>query len=157
MRTNIYWIWPGRLAIASRPRGGDWLQDEISAWRVAGVDIIVSALTPEERAELDLEEEEAQCRIAGLGFHSAPIPDRGLPLSRATIAELVLELKRDLDAGKSVLVHCRQGIGRSSMIAAVLLIASGVEPERALTAIESARGQPVPDTPEQREWVLDWR
>ena len=40
--------WPGRLAIVPRPRGGDWLEDEVRAWREAGVDIVVSALEADE-------------------------------------------------------------------------------------------------------------
>ena len=44
MSTNLYWAdgpWSGKLALAARPRGGDWLGDEISAWRKAGVDTIL--------------------------------------------------------------------------------------------------------------------
>src|SRR6476620_4583045 len=65
MRADIYWIpgpWPGRLGIAPRPRGGDWLADEVKAWRAAGVDVVTSLLTPEEVAELGLQEEEALVR-----------------------------------------------------------------------------------------------
>ena len=62
MRTDIVWIRgprKGRLGIASRPRGGDWLDDEVAAWREAGVDCVVSALTPAEETELALTEEPA--------------------------------------------------------------------------------------------------
>ena len=37
MHTELYWIpgpWLGRLAIMPRPRGGDWLEDEIRSWRM---------------------------------------------------------------------------------------------------------------------------
>jgi hypothetical protein len=43
MRTELYWIerpWRGRLAIMPRPRGGDWLDDEIQSWRRSGVDVV---------------------------------------------------------------------------------------------------------------------
>jgi hypothetical protein len=66
MRAEIYWIpgsWPGRLGIVPRPRGGDWLEDEIRAWRDAGLDVAVSLLTPDEAAELGLECEEEQCGV----------------------------------------------------------------------------------------------
>ncbi len=39
MNTQIHWIegpWPGRLAISPRPRGGEWLKDEIRAWSQSG-------------------------------------------------------------------------------------------------------------------------
>ena len=58
-----------------------------------------------------------------------------------------------LEAGQSVAVHCRQGIGRSSLIAALLLVSAGVDPEAALAQISQARGCAVPDTLGQRDWI----
>lgn len=40
METEIYWVpgpWPGRLGIIPRPRGGDWLGDEVRSWRASGL------------------------------------------------------------------------------------------------------------------------
>src|SRR5919108_323922 len=78
--------WPGRLVIVPRPRGGDWLADEIAAWRMAGVDVVVSLLTPEEDAEFDITGERAACLAAGVDFVPFPIPDRGVPADRASAA-----------------------------------------------------------------------
>jgi protein-tyrosine phosphatase len=58
-----------------------------------------------------------------------------------------------LDAGKNVAVHCRQGAGRSGMIEAGVLVTSGASPEEALQAVSSARGAEVPETLEQRRWM----
>lgn len=160
MRAELYWVggtMPGRLAIAPRPRGGDWLEDEVRAWRAAGVNVVVSALTPNELLELDLEREEALVRGAEIDFRSIPIPDRGLPASRAAVLEMAEALRADLEQGRNVLVHCRQGIGRSSMIAASIMVTCGSDPAEALTRIETVRGRPVPDTPEQRTWILSLR
>ena len=52
--------------------------------------------------------------------------------------------------GRAVAVHCRAGIGRSSMIVASALIRNGLSPESAFRAIEESRGCNVPDTPEQK-------
>ena len=41
----------------ARPRGGDWLADEMRALSEAGADILVSALTTDEANELDLARE----------------------------------------------------------------------------------------------------
>jgi hypothetical protein len=38
-------------------------------------------------------------------------------------------------------------------VAASVLIAAGDTPNEAFRRIEQARGRPVPDTPEQRDWV----
>jgi protein-tyrosine phosphatase len=156
MKTDICWIRDlpsGRLGIAPRPRGGDWLDDEIKAWRLSGVDCVVSALTPAEEVELELVEEQAACQKNGLRFVSLPIADRGVPSSPSAFQETVAELTENLNAGQTVLVHCRQGIGRASLIAASVLAETGEGPDSAFARIQRSRARPVPDTEEQRNWV----
>jgi protein-tyrosine phosphatase len=156
MKAEVYWIpgpWSGRLAILPRPRGGDWLSDEVRSWREAGVDVVTSLLTPEEALELELRDEEARCREQGLEFRSFPIPDRGVPQSRAGMLDLMVALRRALESGRNVGVHCRQGIGRSGLLAASLLVTAGDDAERAFRTIERIRGTPVPETAAQQEWV----
>lgn len=156
MRTTAYRIagpWPGRLAIVPRPRGGDWLEEEVRSWREAGLDVMVSLLTHDEDTELELHQEALLCRARGIQFHAYPIPDRGVPASRKATTDLVQKLEKVLEADQSVAVHCRQGIGRSSLIAALLLISAGIDPEAALAQISQARGCAVPDTIEQSNWI----
>lgn len=153
---QLFWVpgpWPGRLAISPRPRGGEWLADEVRSWREAGLSVVVSLLTLAEASELGVREEARLVAEEGLQFHSLPIPDYGVPPSRGSVDELITHLESALAAGRSVAVHCRQGIGRSSLVVAVLLIRQGEEPGEALRRVEQARGRPVPDTDEQREWV----
>jgi hypothetical protein len=60
MKPDLYWIpgaWRGRLAIVTRPRGGDWLGDEAAGLRRAGVGILVSLLERDEAAQLELAQE----------------------------------------------------------------------------------------------------
>src|ERR1043165_4672352 len=81
MEAELFWIegpWRGRLAIMPRPRGGDWLGEEIQSWRRSGVDVVVSLLTPEEQTELNLHDEESLCRANGIEFVSFPIVDRSV-------------------------------------------------------------------------------
>jgi protein-tyrosine phosphatase len=141
------------LGIVPRPRGEDWLADEVRSWREAGLSVVASLLTPEESSELGLEAEAEISRRAGLEFHSLPIPDLGVPPSRAAMADLAEALERALSAGKNVAVHCRQGIGRSSLAVASVLVTAGVPPGEAFRDIAAARGTPVPETVEQRRWV----
>ena len=145
--------WPGRIVVAPRPRGGDWLSDAIGHWQQAGIETVVSALTPEEEQELDLTNERKAVEARGLRFLSLSIPDRDVPPSRAAVIAVAATVKHDLSRGKKVLIHCRQGIGRSGMIAACLLIDSGVPVEEALQTLSSKRGLPVPETEEQRQWL----
>src|SRR5262245_9740655 len=125
MRTEIYWVdgpWRGRLAIMPRPRGGDWLEDEVRALRKADVDIVVSLLTLEEVAELDLTKEADLVQNEGMEFLALAIADRSIPSARRAAEDLVSKLAKLLSEGKSVAIHCRQGIGRAALIAACLLV-----------------------------------
>ncbi len=103
MRTPLYWMegpWPGRLALMPRPRGGDWLEDEIRSWRNSGVDLVVSTLTKEEITELDLSREADLCRSNGMEFILFSIPDRGLPPSAQSTAEVLRSMEKNWLKGK---------------------------------------------------------
>jgi protein-tyrosine phosphatase len=152
----IHWVdlpAPGRLGIMPRPRGGDWLGDEARRWREAGVDAIVSLLEETEARELELELE-ADCVAAqAMTFLSLPIPDRQTPGDAAAFRALVMEVAGLLKAGSAVAIHCRAGIGRSSVLAASVLAARGVAVADAFRLLSACRGLDVPDTSEQRAWV----
>ena len=156
MPEQIRWIegpWPGKLAISSRPRGGDWLADEIRLWRSAGVNTVLSLLTSEEEDSLELLEEGKTVRAQGMTFLSFPIRDRQVPDSETELAAVLEKLRRDLSAGHNVLVHCRQGIGRTGMVAACLLAPHGGGVKKVLEKLSLLRGVPVPETPEQQQWI----
>ncbi|MGA9863256.1 MAG: dual specificity protein phosphatase family protein [Terriglobales bacterium] len=156
MRTEFYWVdgpWPGKLALAARPRGGDWLEDEIAGWRRAGIDTVLSLLTPEEEQELDLKREEHEATARGMNFASLPIPDRQVPNSESEVSAALDRLDPDLSAGKNVVIHCRQGIGRTGLVAACLLVTKGMTSEAAVKTLSAARGTAVPETGEQRRWI----
>jgi protein-tyrosine phosphatase len=117
------------------------------------VDVVVSLLTTGEIEEFGLAEEVNSVRAGGMEFVSLPVSDRGVPESNDQFAEIVARLGDLIAAGKVVGIHCRAGIGRSALLAASLLIASGLSPADAFERIRIARGAPVPDTPGQRAWV----
>jgi protein-tyrosine phosphatase len=153
---KLHWIPSvnaGRLAISVRPRGGDWLEDEVAGWRKQGVDVVVSLLTPSENEELDLKQEGTFSQAKGIRFISFPIEDRGVPPFSSNVEKLVEDLGSEIKRGKSVAVHCRQGIGRSPLISAALLISLGEDNGNAVRKISQARGLEVPETVEQRRWL----
>ncbi|MGH6852540.1 MAG: hypothetical protein ACREDJ_04940 [Methylocella sp.] len=157
---KIYWIdgpAGARLAIMPRPRAGDWLEDEIAGWRGLGIGVIVSLLEAGEVEELDLRREAGLCHDAGMEFISFPFPDRGVPAATREATALGEAIVTRLNEGKAVAVHCRAGIGRSSLIAACVLVLLGMAPGTAYCLIGKARGLKVPDTEEQRAWVERFR
>jgi protein-tyrosine phosphatase len=156
MPKTVYWISRranGRLGIVARPRGADWLDHDVRLIRACGVDILVSALTATEVDELGLSNEASCCANAEISFIPFPIEDRGIPASGNAVKGLATHLRQELDLGHNVAIHCRAGIGRSSLLAACILVSEGVSSAQAFQALAQARGCEVPDTPQQRSWV----
>lgn len=147
--------WPGRLAIVPRPRGDEWLEDELRTWKDAGFDIIVSLLSIDEAKELGVTDEANASAKHGLKFLSFPIPDLGVPNSATEAQRFLSRLLDELRAGKSVGIHCRQGIGRSGLIATSLMVLAGIDPFVAFRTVSAARGFEVPETTAQRDWVME--
>ena len=135
----------------ARPRAGDWLDDEVAYWKHSGVDIVVSLLEPDEIRDLGLEREVALCEENGIRYLSFPIPDRGIPETAETAMLFAADIASQ---GAAIAIHCRAGIGRSSIMAAAVLVSIGVAPDAALMTIQAARRLPIPDTDSQRDWVL---
>ena len=142
----------GFLAIMGRPVG-EFLIDDIGALHEQGVGMVVSLLTSEEAYELELRNEREVCDSFGLEFVSLPIPDRGVPSNVREVSLLAERIRRQMQAGSGVVIHCRAGIGRSSLIAATVLLQQGIAPEDAFSMISGARRVECPDTPEQVTWL----
>ena len=157
MYTKIYWIEKfdngAAVGIMPRPRGNDWLEDEIRRFELNSVNAIVSLLESHEIAELGLKDEETLCQIYNMNFINYPIPDRGLPKDQLSARRLIDELRSRLDQGQRIVIHCRMGIGRSSMIAAAVLIKDKVKADEILDKISQTRELKVPDTEGQIEWL----
>ena len=95
----------------ARPRAGEWLRDEIAGWRKAGIDTVVSLLEASEVRELELGDEASCCEALGMEFITFPIRDRGVPTALPVTRTLINGLASKLQAGLSVAIHCRAGIG----------------------------------------------
>jgi protein-tyrosine phosphatase len=157
--SDIFWIDgdpPPGLAIVARPRGDDWLDDEMFRLKRRGIETVVSLLEEHEAGWLGLGKERTSAEKAGLEFLSHPIPDTQVPSRIADFRGFVGDLAQRLGAGERIGVHCRGSIGRATVTAACTLIHLGWPPHAALAAVEAARGCPVPDTREQQEWILGY-
>jgi protein-tyrosine phosphatase len=157
---EIFWIEgnpPVPLAIVLRPRGGDWLEDELLRMKRDGIETLVSLLERDEADMLDLGKEGLWAEMIGLRFLSHPIPDVHVPPNAADFQIFVSDLADRLRAGEHIGVHCRGSIGRATVTAACALIELGWTAKDALAAIGVARGCVVPDTQEQEEWILRYK
>ena len=157
---DVFWIEgnpPVGLAVVLRPRGDDWLSDELQRYKRSGVEVLVSLLELNEATWLGLKDEGPLAEAAGMHFLSYPILDVHVPSNVASFRKFVTGLADRLRAGERIGVHCRGSIGRSTITAACTLIHLGWKAKEALRAIQCARGCEVPDTAEQLRWILQYK
>ena len=148
-------IGSGFLAIMARPRANDWAEEEFAGFADAGIRRIVSLLEVHEEFVLGLEQEAQLSADANIAFDSFPIPDRGVPSNPHELSRLSKQTYLHCAGGDSTAIHCRAGIGRSSLVAAAVLLHSGLTVDDAFARIQKARRLDVPDTPEQAQWLRD--
>lgn len=82
-------------------------------------------LTKNEMKELDLLLEQEECRACGVEYHNFPIDDRGLPGDISRFKQFVEQIAARVKEGNSVAIHCRAGIGRSSLLLCSVLVRLG--------------------------------
>jgi len=139
---------PGILALSPHPAGGDALLPELQQLTSLGYGHVASLLEPDEAAQLLLADEAQTCALKGLRFHHLPVRDGSIPGFERYVAFLE-SLAEALSDGRGLLVHCRHGIGRSSLVAIGLLLRSGMSYAEAVRMVADARGAVLPATPAQ--------
>ena len=154
----LYWIaglTDGHLAIMRAPQPEE-LERAILYWKAEGVDILVSLL---EQAEVPglVEAERDLCDEFGIAFLWFPIRDGSVPPSIGMFNSLIATLGEAVATGKSVAIHCRAGIGRSALVAAAVLNYLHIDAGSGLDMVAEARKAEVPQTEEQRQWILSYR
>jgi protein-tyrosine phosphatase len=136
-----------------RPRGGEWLADEVGGWASAGIQIVASLLHDYEIEELGIRGGVQHCARVGIEYRRFTIADRGVPERVSDFFAFTDALAASVRNGVNVAVHCRAGIGRSSLTAAAIMLRLGVAAADVFPMISKARGLSVPETPQQAEWL----
>jgi len=156
MQPDIFFIpvdASGRLAQMPHPRTGNRLKIELTALRDRGVDRLVSLLAKKEADALGLHNEGAQFERLGGRFSHFPIRDLSPPMQGEVFFDLADTLLAEIRSGATIAIHCRAGIGRSTLLSCSVLCALGRTVDDALALIALHRGLPVPDTEEQAQWL----
>ncbi len=96
-----------------------------------------------------------EARRAGLESLWFPIRDGTAPPDLDQAARLVGRILERLGAGRTVVIHCHGGIGRSGTVAACSLVAAGQDPRRAIELVREARPGAA-TAPGQEEFVHEF-
>ncbi|MGF1509118.1 MAG: dual specificity protein phosphatase family protein [Myxococcota bacterium] len=142
-----------RLALMPRPPGGQRLDAAMGVLRRHGVDVLVSFQTPVEAEACGLEREAESADLFGIRFMRFPIDDHGVPSSPEAALRVAQDILQELHQGRGVLVHCFAGIGRSGLMAILVMTLAGFSLGEAAERVSAARQFPVPETQTQWFWL----
>ena len=154
----------GAVLLASCPglRGADSvsesdIKDDVEKLAATGAGFVLSLIEAKDRDQLGVSNLDTIIADAGLEGASFPIEDRNIPRH-----DQIIQLDRvldDLEArirnGQTIAIHCQAGLGRTGMIAGILLGRFGIEGTTAIRLIRQTRPGSI-ETDAQEDFVRNW-
>mmetsp|Transcript_13560 Transcript_13560/g.40909 ORF Transcript_13560/g.40909 Transcript_13560/m.40909 type:complete len:1472 (+) Transcript_13560:117-4532(+) len=129
-------VLPGRLGMCMCPgrnkpkKGFRWARDATSdVIRIRDVyrgEVVVSLVRDQEKARMGISDLTTIIEEQGLQSISCPITDKWIPSSMDMLCELVIQIMGLLRNGRSVIIHCNGGKGRTGMVVVAVLLAMGL-------------------------------
>ena len=118
-------------------------------------DTLVTLLEREEFGQYGVSGLLEHAREAGLEVVHFPIKDVSTPRKAQSeeYSVLIKQILGLLEEEKTVVVHCRGGLGRTGTVAASVLVALGQDPDHAIDLVRRVRSERAVETPEQEEYV----
>lgn len=125
--------------------------DIVAAW---GASVVLTLVEDHELEALRIQAIGREVRRRHMAWAHWPIPDVEAPDAAFDEAwpTRSAALRRVIDCGGRVLVHCKGGLGRAGTIAARLLVEMGTAPIEAIRMVRHARPGAI-ETIEQARWV----
>jgi protein-tyrosine phosphatase len=155
---------PGRLGLTFAPgkkqryaQTGSWdrdLETDLRALRDEfRTDVLVSLIEEHEFERLQIRDLREQAPRFGIEVLWFPIRDQSVPNSLSKFHEVVERITGDLRLGRTVVIHCMGGLGRTGLVATACLLAlTQMSPEEAVAVVRKARAGAV-ETAEQAEYL----
>ncbi len=149
---------PGRNKVDTR--GRLWQRDlasDLDAMVTVGVKTLVTLIDDQELDRLGAGALPSLVHSRAIQWLHLPITDYGVPNGKVLLQwrGLLGGLLDQLRKNERVLLHCAAGMGRSGMMAATLLKASGMKAEDAIGLIRQNRPGTV-ETSEQEKFIHDF-
>jgi ADP-ribosyl-[dinitrogen reductase] hydrolase len=152
----------GRLGLTICPGKKDgyshWdrdLETDIRAIRNWGASTVVTLIEAHEFSLLAIDTLGQEVQRMGMHWLHLPIrdvdvPDRRFELAWPAASE---DIHRRIDAGERILIHCRGGLGRTGLLAGLILVERGCAPRDAINRVRAVRPHAI-ETAAQEAYVL---
>lgn len=141
--------------------GGSWLRDldvdvaAINGWKAG---LVVTLMERHEFVLLRVPDLPERVLAHGMDWVHLPIRDVDIPAASfdAVWEDVRADMMTRLKAGGRVVLHCRGGLGRTGIVAALLLIESGMHADTAILTVRRARPGAI-ETAAQERYVRAYR
>ena len=167
---RVDWVHPdelkGRIGLTFCPGKkqkyaltGSWsrhLDMDMARLKDKGCDALVTLMEAQELEVVEVPKDQLEkiTETLEIDWFFLPIKDAGIPDNEfeRSWSEAGKRLMGMLNNGRSVVVHCLGGLGRSGTVAARLLVESGIDPEDAITRVRQSRPGAI-ETKAQEQYV----
>lgn len=157
---NTYWVIPELLLAGEHPYGGSEAdaRERLAQLCGAGIDYFIDL------TEIDEMPDYRALLPTRAQYLRSAIRDTKVPSEIAQMQELQSRIRNARALGRRAYIHCRAGIGRTSLVVGCYLAEEGLDGQSALVELNRlwrlcarARSWPtVPQTPEQAAYIRDW-
>jgi protein-tyrosine phosphatase len=132
---------------------GERLINDLVAIHNWGAAALVTLLDDFELSTLGVKDLPNKAKQLNIQWRHLPIGNKALPddAFEEKWSQAGPQLRQLLQDGKRVVIHCKEGLGRSCLIAARMLIEFGVAPEDAVNMIKQAQPGSL-ELPEHEEY-----
>jgi ADP-ribosylglycohydrolase len=157
---------PGRLGMTFLPGKqytgwhGDWWRDldaDVVRLREAdGCDVFLLLVEDHELDDTRTARIPEAVERAGIELVRHAVKDMDIPAPGRRYGEVIREAADAIRAGRTVVVACRGGLGRTGTAVACLLVGAGMAPDDAIALTRATRHDTI-ERGSQVEFVRDWR
>ena len=132
---------PGMKEFSTLDLYADRIENDLQCISNWGASLVVNLLEMQEIVMLGTAALPAKILTKNMAFMHLPmansiLPDESFEENWRKNRSRLLEALRN---GERILVHCKEGVGRSGLVVARLLIESGVDADSAISAVRKAR------------------
>ena len=162
---GCYWVIPQILLAGGHPGRGNeqQIRGHLDDLLRAGVRAFIDLTSPQEMSDYQAALNQAAREMdVDVSYHRLPIVDFSIP-GEKEMREILDDIERHNQMGRSVYLHCWGGIGRTGTVVGCYLVRNGLTGEQALQHIKSLRTrsaagtQPSPETAQQVDMVKKWQ